>query len=211
MKDNTKDQILKIAAELFAKKGFSKTSVREICKEAGVNVASINYHFGNKENLYVKVLTYWKDIAFEKYPLDICFDESIEPEKRLKHFIVCQLFHTLYVEESPWFGALFSRESLEPTKALMEVTQESIGPGIEVLQQIVSKLVNERTGADIRFIAASILGQCTFYQYTPKEIIQKYFNYGECNEKNILTLAEYIYEFSLHAIHGYNRKTAGVR
>ena len=206
MKDNTKDMILKVAAELFAKKGFVKTSIREICKEANVNVAAINYHFGNKENLYVKVLIYWKDIAFEKFPLDLCFDESIAPEKRLKHFIVCQLLHTLYVEESPWFGALLLRESIEPTKALMEMTQESIGPGIEVLIEIIKKLIKPEVDVEPHFIVACILGQCTFYQYTPKELIERYFGFGECKEENILALADKIYEYSMNAINGYNNK-----
>jgi AcrR family transcriptional regulator len=45
------------AAELlFAEKGFAATSMRIITAEAGVNLASVNYHFGSKDALLSEVL-----------------------------------------------------------------------------------------------------------------------------------------------------------
>jgi AcrR family transcriptional regulator len=52
MKDiNTKEKILDAAEKLFVDNGFSGTSLRSIIKEAGVNTASVHYHFGSKEAL----------------------------------------------------------------------------------------------------------------------------------------------------------------
>jgi AcrR family transcriptional regulator len=47
-----KTRILLAAKKLFAKQGFEGTSVRQICEEAGGNVALVSYHFGGKENVY---------------------------------------------------------------------------------------------------------------------------------------------------------------
>lgn len=44
-------EILNAAERLFAIKGFDGTSVRDIAKEANVNVAMISYYFGSKEKL----------------------------------------------------------------------------------------------------------------------------------------------------------------
>lgn len=52
----TKDKILEVARVLFAEKGFDGTSIRDIAKSAEVNVASVNYHFDNKENLFHEIL-----------------------------------------------------------------------------------------------------------------------------------------------------------
>src|SRR5690242_19878935 len=48
---DTKQKILDAADTLFAAQGYSGTSLRQIIAEAGVNLASVHYHFGSKEEL----------------------------------------------------------------------------------------------------------------------------------------------------------------
>jgi AcrR family transcriptional regulator len=48
---NTKDRILDTAERLFAERGYDATSLRAITREAGVNLAAVNYHFNSKEAL----------------------------------------------------------------------------------------------------------------------------------------------------------------
>lgn len=55
---DTKLKILYAANELFAQKGFSASSMREIAQRADVNLSAINYHFRNKESLYQDVFEY---------------------------------------------------------------------------------------------------------------------------------------------------------
>ena len=54
--DETRQRILESAGKCFAAKGFASTTVREVCAAAGVNVAAINYHFGDKRRLYVEAV-----------------------------------------------------------------------------------------------------------------------------------------------------------
>ena len=53
---DTKERILDVAERLFADFGYSATSLRDITREAGVNLASVNYHFGSKEALLAALL-----------------------------------------------------------------------------------------------------------------------------------------------------------
>ena len=53
---DTKTRILDAAETLFAVNGFGAVSLRAIIKEAGVNTASVHYHFGSKEGLIEAVL-----------------------------------------------------------------------------------------------------------------------------------------------------------
>lgn len=48
---DTKERILQTAETLFSERGFSATSLRAITSRAGVNLASVNYHFGSKDEL----------------------------------------------------------------------------------------------------------------------------------------------------------------
>ncbi len=56
MSSSTRSRILDAAERLFANKGFSETSLRDITTAANVNLAGVNYHFGSKEALLSAVL-----------------------------------------------------------------------------------------------------------------------------------------------------------
>ena len=49
-------EAIRSAAAVFADKGYHAATVRDICLAAGANVASVNYHFGDKESLVHAVL-----------------------------------------------------------------------------------------------------------------------------------------------------------
>ncbi|MCC5861411.1 MAG: TetR family transcriptional regulator [Gammaproteobacteria bacterium] len=51
----TRERILDAAEKLFADRGFHGVSVREIAREAGVDVALVNYHCGRKSDLFETV------------------------------------------------------------------------------------------------------------------------------------------------------------
>jgi AcrR family transcriptional regulator len=52
----TRDKIIESARILFADFGYEGTSIREIARTANVNVASVNYYFTSKENLFIEIL-----------------------------------------------------------------------------------------------------------------------------------------------------------
>src|ERR1700740_2176182 len=54
--DDTRTKLLDSAGQVFAERGFKAATVREICARAGVNIALVNYHFGDKAVLYEEVL-----------------------------------------------------------------------------------------------------------------------------------------------------------
>ena len=56
MKLNTKDTIVQVAGNLFAKYGFYKTSMDEVAKVARKAKGSLYYHFRSKEDLFKEVL-----------------------------------------------------------------------------------------------------------------------------------------------------------
>ena len=54
-KTATRAAILDAAKKLFAAKGFNAATVRDICEEAGVNIALVSRYFGSKRELYAEV------------------------------------------------------------------------------------------------------------------------------------------------------------
>jgi AcrR family transcriptional regulator len=52
---DTRSRILDVAEELFGEQGFDRVSIRDITRQARVNLAAINYHFGAREELIAAV------------------------------------------------------------------------------------------------------------------------------------------------------------
>jgi AcrR family transcriptional regulator len=55
MTDSTRQRILDTAERLFADQGFHATTLRQITREADVNLAAVNYHHGSKDALILAV------------------------------------------------------------------------------------------------------------------------------------------------------------
>ena len=59
MAADTKKKILNTAEQLFATNGIANTSLRTITQKARVNLASVNYHFGSKDELVVQAPSFF--------------------------------------------------------------------------------------------------------------------------------------------------------
>lgn len=55
--DATSLRIFQAAEVLFAENGFHGTTLREITAAAGVNLAAVNYYYGDKQSLYVEIMS----------------------------------------------------------------------------------------------------------------------------------------------------------
>ncbi|WP_372798150.1 TetR/AcrR family transcriptional regulator [Pontiella sp.] len=90
MSADTKERLIQAAAPIFADKGYRETTVAEICEAAGANIAAVNYHFGDKANLYTEVWKYLNTIALKAYPFP---DDHFEigPEEWLRRFLRSRL------------------------------------------------------------------------------------------------------------------------
>src|SRR5947199_10110937 len=53
--DQTRTAILAAAERLYAERGFSDVTLRDIVAAANVNLAAVNYHFGSKDELIAEL------------------------------------------------------------------------------------------------------------------------------------------------------------
>src|SRR5712672_3065728 len=63
----TRQRLLEAAGEVFAEHGFRNATIREICEKAKANIAAVNYHFGDKEELYAAVFDYARTCAVAQF------------------------------------------------------------------------------------------------------------------------------------------------
>ncbi|MCG8633538.1 MAG: TetR/AcrR family transcriptional regulator [Desulfobacterales bacterium] len=80
--DQIRKKLLESCFSLFSQKGYSKTSVREIAKQAGTSTGTLYHYFKNKEDILEQLLVYIRKKNFSRY-LEMI--EGIESaEKRLE-------------------------------------------------------------------------------------------------------------------------------
>jgi AcrR family transcriptional regulator len=54
---DTRGEILAAARESFAGKGFDRTSIRGVARDAGVDAALVHHYFGGKDGLFVEAMS----------------------------------------------------------------------------------------------------------------------------------------------------------
>ena len=113
---STRDHILLTAGKVFAECGFQQTTVREICTRAGVNLASVNYYFGDKETLYLEAVQMAHRSRAGEVPLPD-WSEDVAAEERLSDFIRTLLTRMIGGDRLPWQSRLMMREVLNPSHA----------------------------------------------------------------------------------------------
>lgn len=162
--DDTPTKMLHAAGPIFAEKGFDATTVREICAAANVNLASVNYHFGDKETLYHRTVNLAHVLRLQQVPPPE-WPAGTAPDEKLRQFIRVMLTRMLGLHELGWQTQLMIREMLNPTAACKTIVEDFIRPQLTRLLQIVDEFLPEDVDEPARYrLAFSIVGQCLHYR-----------------------------------------------
>lgn len=193
----TRQQLLEAAGPVFAEHGYRAATVREICLRAGANVASIHYHFGDKEKLYLEVLRYAQLLDNQTNPGLAKANRSVSPEEQLKGFIRSFLVKLLSPGPVAWDGKLLAREMVEPSVGMDVVIDERIRPMHKHMREILRAFLGpQATEDELREYEFSIVSQCVFYHHC-KEVVLRLYPRFKPNGPEIDKLAAHITAFSL--------------
>ncbi len=158
----TRTKLIYTAGELFAAKGFDAVTVREICGRAGVNVAAVNYHFGDKEGLYqavVRTIVSFAESAAQG-------SRAGSPEDQFREFVSHYLRGLLGAGKPSWVLRLMQREMSDPTPALKHIVKTVVAPTEMRLREIIGEMVGRSPeDEEIRLCAHSVIGQCLHYKH----------------------------------------------
>ena len=137
----TRLRLLESAGMVFAEKGFWETTNADICKEAQVNTASVNYHFGSKEELYVAAWKYAFDKSLAEHPPDGGIPPEASPEERLQGRI--RSFVQRIADPDTYEIEIMHKEMACPTGLLHKVLLSSLKILHEGFESIIAELLGE--------------------------------------------------------------------
>jgi len=122
MKDNTtREAILERASGLFASRGYSAVSMRDVAGEVGVAAANLYYYFPDKEELIRQSLDYV--FSNRIISLDDIINEHASPDQRFEK-VVSWFVGIIFSEDI--FGRLLLREFLDGDDRRLEYLSKTV-------------------------------------------------------------------------------------
>ena len=152
--NGTRKAILSAAAKMFAARGFRAATVRDICAEAGANIALVSRYFGSKRELYAEVCrSLFNGLAVPLAKLD----QGITTAKGCRDAIrewIHRAIRIMSATRSPAREAagIFRHEMTEPSSMHEYIKREFLEPTFNCFRRLV-----EICGSDSEATTLSIL------------------------------------------------------
>jgi AcrR family transcriptional regulator len=192
----TRDRLLDAASSVFADCGFRAATVRDICAKAKVNIAAVNYHFGDKLGLYTEVLKRASG-AEEQARIRLAMSECASPEEALRIF-VRGMFDKICRDDGPSLHIkIMVQELANPTPALNSVVDYMIRPLYEELCELIARVLGRRRNdTTTRLCVHSLLGQVTHYAHA-RAILSRLWPELRFTPERRHEIADHIVQFTL--------------
>ena len=189
---------------MFAQKGYRDTTVTDICRAAQTNVASVNYYFGSKEQLYAEVWRRAFDQAQAVYPIRGGLDETAPVEKRLQALVSSFVNQMLDRGKLGCSGQILLMEMAHPTEVIDMVRRDVLQPIHHWVMQIMRDFLGPQAAdKQVALCCMSVVHQCLGLGHRKGKRpppIERLFVEGPEH------IAEHIYRFSLAGINAVRQQ-----
>ena len=195
----TRERLLTAASRIFAEQGFQESTIADICERAETNIASVNYHFGDKERLYLEAWRYAFNQELDNHPSDGGIPEAAPAEQRLAGRIRSLIARV--ADDNSYSFAIINKEMAQPTRLLADILEKEINPQrLQMLALLKECLGQAATEQHIHYCHTSIMGQC--FQLLRLKHMQSARNFphypGDLSDSK--AFAEHVVQFSLAGI-----------
>jgi len=205
MERSVQDRLLEAAEELFCQRGYNETSVRDIAAIAGCNVASVNYYFGGKDNLYVEVwrrrLALMRDTRLASIEKVMSASSQPQLEDLLRSYAVSFVEPLIDGSSHCRFINLMAREMIDPHLPRDMYLNEMVAPVLDALRQALLKICPGLDKASVPLVIFSIVGQLLMHTVCVKEMFEG-SNHPELSKIDLDRIVEHVVKFSAAGIHG---------
>ena len=208
---DVRQRILDAATELLAENGYDRTSVRDITKHAGCNVASINYYFGGKDNLYLEVyrqrLTLLRQVRIDGINNAMSKpDGQVTVEELIRGFATAFFKPLIDKQNGKMLMQLMWREMVEPHLPERMFFEEVINPITKTLTEAMKKVCPKLDDNKILLSIESIVAQLVHVIMQQK--FQASHRPGNVPIPEISSYVDHIVEFSAAGIRNFSEKGA---
>jgi AcrR family transcriptional regulator len=142
-----REHILDRTIYLMGKEGTTEVSVRAIAKEAGVNVAAVNYYFSSKDQMLAEM----GDRFLHGYDevMRLLDDPSLSAEKRLRRWAAEVMY---FLADYPGILALMERQiAAEPLNPFGKALRSGVTRAVKQLSATIKEIIGKSDAARLAF------------------------------------------------------------
>jgi AcrR family transcriptional regulator len=198
MSHDTRDQILDTAERLFAERGIDAVSLRTLTTEAGVNLASVHYHFGSKEALVTEVFGRRVE-RLNRERLEML--DEVERQAGDDPLPVEDVLRALFApairtsqQSGSTFMRLCGRMYAEPAEYVQKYFDEKFGPVIERFTAAFTRAVPELSPKERGWRLHFAVGAMVFTLLESEKL--KHYSRGLCDPSNVEEAIEHMVQFA---------------
>jgi TetR/AcrR family transcriptional regulator, regulator of cefoperazone and chloramphenicol sensitivity len=140
-RQGTRDHLLEAAGHVFARKGFERSTAKEICEQAGTNTAAVNYYFGGIEALYSAVMEEARNRIFSVREIGLAIAGKTDPEAKLEAALNVVIKSLLGPVSSSWALQVFGRDMVTPSPTTYATKEKLLLPGARILRELAGQLM----------------------------------------------------------------------
>lgn len=167
-KADKKASILEAAEMLFSERGYEATSTRHIAKEAGANMAMINYYFGSKEGVFMEIISK-RIIDFNTQLTSINQDNLSGMEKLLK---VIEGYASRVLHNHCFHKMMHRELSLPHRPEMFFKIKNAMAENLLVIETIINNGITDGSfrQIDVRMLIATIMGTISNVAISPSKV-----------------------------------------
>jgi AcrR family transcriptional regulator len=172
IREQTRQQIQEAAFTLFAKNGYSNTSIRAIAKAADISKGLIYHYFDSKEAILEAIFHYWVEAT--KYMVEL--SDELSAAQKMEQMIT-ELF--AFIRENPESSRLLTALALQPdaVAAIKSQVRDMTMKQITIAKKLLEKLNYDNPEIEAYYLGAKLdgitLGYLTLGEDYPLEAMKQ--------------------------------------
>jgi len=187
----TQKKLLGISARLFADRGYSGVSMREISRSAGITQAAIYHHFANKETLYIAAVeSVYEGLTTEMVNVA---RQQVDPEQQLAS-IVSSLLEVF--DRHTQFRRIYFRELLDGDQERLQLLAKGIFPDVKAF--LIDLMTRLAPHMDAHLMVLDLAGM--IFHHLEARKVSAHSDTGRPEHQQVPYLADHIVALMLNGV-----------
>lgn len=204
----TRERLLEAAGQVFAEKGYERTTAKEIAKRAGINPAAVNYYFGGVDELYLAVIEEARNraITFEKLSASIAgLTTPLEKLRAMQEFMVRLAMGPF---ASSWMARIFAREMVSPSPVIHRINWRDSEKRLNLMREIVAEYLGlPQDEPEISYVCWSLAAPISMLLTADRKRFARMFPDVDLGPDQATRISEHLARFGFGGLQAFARET----